>query len=45
MRLQHQALQARFKGNHSKQAVAIETPLRDGHVKHYFVKSEQMGFK
>ncbi len=39
-----QALQAKFKGNHSKQAVAIETPLRDGHVKHYFIKSEQMGF-
>jgi hypothetical protein len=40
-----QALQAKFKGNHSKQAAAIETPLRDGRVKHYFIKSEQMGFK
>jgi hypothetical protein len=40
-----QALQAKFEGNHSKQAVAIETPLRDGYVKHYFIESEQMGFK
>ncbi len=40
-----QALQAKFEGNHSKQAVAIETPLRDGRVKHYFAKSEQMSFK
>jgi hypothetical protein len=40
-----QALQAKFEGNRSKQAVAIETPPRDGRVKHYFIKSEQMGFK
>ena len=26
-----------------KQAFTIETPLRDGRVKHYFVKSEQIG--
>jgi hypothetical protein len=35
-----QALQAKFDSNHSKQAVAIETPLRDGRVKHYYVKSK-----
>jgi hypothetical protein len=32
--------------NHNKQAITIEIPLtRDGRVKHYFVKSEQIGFK
>jgi hypothetical protein len=32
--------------NNNKQAIAIETPLtRDGRVKHYFVKSEKIGFK
>jgi len=31
------------EGNCHKQAFAIETPLRDGQVKHYFVKSEQIG--
>ena len=40
-----QAPQANFKGNHSKQGIAIEKPFRDGHLKHFFVKSEQMGFK
>ncbi len=36
----------KIEGNHNKQAIAIETPLtRDRHVKHYFVKSEQIGFK
>jgi hypothetical protein len=36
----------KVEGNHNKQAIAIETPLtREGHVKHYFVKSEQIGFK
>jgi hypothetical protein len=40
-----QAPQAKFEGNHSKHAVTIEIPFRGRHVKHYFVKSEQMGFK
>jgi hypothetical protein len=40
-----QAPQAKFEGNHSKHTIAIEIPFRDGCVKHYFVKSEQMGFK
>ncbi len=36
----------KVKGNHNKQAIAIKTPLtRDGCVKHYFIKSEQIGFK
>jgi len=30
------------EGNGHKQAFVIETPLRDGQVKHYFVKSEQI---
>jgi hypothetical protein len=40
-----QAPQAKFEGNHSKQAIANEIPFRDGRVIHYFIKSEQMGFK
>ncbi len=40
-----QAPQAKFKGNHSKHAIAIEILFRDGRLKHFFVKSEQMGFK
>jgi hypothetical protein len=40
-----QAPQAKFKGNHSKHAIAIEIPFRDGHRKHFFVKSEQIGYK
>jgi hypothetical protein len=36
----------KFEGNHNKQAIAIKTPLtRDRRVKHYFIKSEQIGFK
>ena len=35
------APRAKFKGNHSKQATTVETPLRDGCVKHCFVQSEQ----
>jgi hypothetical protein len=40
-----QAPQAKFEGNHSKHAIAIEIPFKDGCLKHFFVKSEQMGFK
>jgi hypothetical protein len=40
-----QTPQAKFEGNHSKHAIAIEIPFRDGHLKHFFVKSEQMGFE
>jgi hypothetical protein len=40
-----QAPQEKIKGNHSKHAIAIEIPFRDGRLKHFFVKSEQMGFK
>jgi hypothetical protein len=40
-----QAPQAKFESNHSKHAITIEIPFRDGCVKYYFVKSEQMGFK
>jgi hypothetical protein len=41
-----QAPQVNFKGNHhSKHAIAIEVPFREEHLKHFFVKSEQMGFK
>ena len=36
-----QAPRAKFKGNHSQQAITVETPLRDGRVKRCFVKSEQ----
>ena len=36
----------KVKGNNNKQTIAIETPLtRDGCVKHFFIKSEQIGFK
>jgi hypothetical protein len=40
-----QAPQAKFKGNHSKKTLTVEIPLRDECMKHFFVKSEQMGFK
>ncbi len=36
----------KVEGKYKKQAIAIETPpTKDGHVKHYFIKSEQIGFK
>jgi hypothetical protein len=36
----------KVKGKYKKQAIVIETtPTRDGRVKHYFIKSEQIGFK
>jgi hypothetical protein len=36
----------KVEGKYKKQAIAIETPsTRDGHMKHYFVKSDQIGFK
>jgi hypothetical protein len=36
----------KVEGKYKMQAIAIETPhTRDGRMKHYFVKSEQIGFK